>query len=177
MSAQALAALASANRIRLARAACKRELKALDRNEAMARVAAMLREPVDPPLAGMKLADLLGAIPRMGPHRIDTLLDRAGLQPARGQRPLNRLTTRELEAVACALETPRDRTPAVRARVCDLAAECLNGHWHSTRWFAEQIGYSVSGTGQALGVLEREGRAERLIDGKSYWRAAKERTP
>ena len=177
MSAQSLAALASANRIRLARAACKREIRELDRTEAFARVAAILREPPEDEIAGMKLAELLRAIPRMGPHRIDTLLDRAGLQPARGQRPLNRLTTRELEAVACALETPRDRTPAVRARVCDLAAECLNGHWHSTRWFAEQIGYSVSGTGQALGVLEREGRAERLIDGKSYWRAAKERTP
>lgn len=78
MSAQALAALSRANEIRMARAELKRTIAAgkLSRGE----VAEILRDP-PPEIRGMRVAELMKALPGFGRTKCETVMKRAGAKP------------------------------------------------------------------------------------------------
>jgi len=78
MSAQALAALTRANEIRITRAALKRRVAA--REVSREGVGQIL---LDPPseIRGMKVGELIMALPGFGPTKRQALLRRAGIKP------------------------------------------------------------------------------------------------
>ena len=96
---QPMRALQRANRVRMARCAQKRRLRALDVPEARERAASLL---LDPPaeLLGMTIGDFLDAVPRLGPSQIAPALARRRISES---RTLESLTFRQQLELAGAL--------------------------------------------------------------------------
>lgn len=95
---QHLEALARANKIRLARAGIKRQLKADPQL-----IFDLLDDP-DPCLSTAPVEEILRCLPRFGPHRIGKITGPAGVNP---YREIGMLTVRQREALACQLRQSR----------------------------------------------------------------------
>lgn len=170
MSAQSMRALALANEIRFAQAAVMREIRKAKSAESKQLAADALRDPTET-VGGVRLNRLLRSVNRYGERRVRLLMGRAGIPVARLSRRVRELSDRERNALADALLAPPASRPTLNEPSA-LAYNQLNGHWRTARSIADEIGYSPSGTGQALAALHRRGKAERLRDGDiSWWRA------
>lgn len=94
-NAQRMDALAKANRIREGRALAKRSLAQLSPSEARARADTLLTCP-HPDLEGMRVSELLKAIPNIGESRLRWLLLSAGVSPS---KTLGGLSDRQRQAL------------------------------------------------------------------------------
>ena len=107
-------ALAKANRVRLAGAALRRELKALSYGESRARVASLLESP-PPAVLSLRLGHLLRACPRLGPVGASRIARSAGVRPGAETMAVRRLIGRERMRLAAALRHQARRYEASRA--------------------------------------------------------------
>lgn len=96
---QHLTALEFANRVRIANAKTRAQIKRAGVVGGMYEAAAVLTEP-DEIAERMRLGYLLASIERLGPKRAGKLLHRAGIQQARQRRRLCELSERERMAIA-----------------------------------------------------------------------------
>jgi hypothetical protein len=111
---QPLLALAKANRVRLAGAALRRELKRLSYGESRARVASLLESPPAPVLS-LRLGHLLRACPGLGPVGASRIARRAGVRPGAETMAVRRLVGRERMRLAAALRHQAKRYEAAGA--------------------------------------------------------------
>ena len=157
VSAQSLAALAEANRIRFAHAAVIRSIAS------PADAADVLRTP--PADTGrLRLARVLKAVPRYGPVRATRLLNRAAIPQARLQRGLGELTERERNRIADELvrgQAPPPTTVLQRQILAHLNGSALS-HQTLTAW----TNAHPSGTTSALRGLAERGLVVR--DGEGW---------
>lgn len=98
---QYMTALETANRIRLARADMKRDIRSMDSEAGARRVSDLLMGPVLPACDNWQVIDLLIQIPYVGRRRATRMLLAAGV---RDSRPIGRLTPRQLQALALELQ-------------------------------------------------------------------------
>lgn len=160
MTTQALRALERANRTRLASAALRRELHALDRPEAIAVVAHHLADP-DEIVGSIPVGRLLRFVPRIGSERAGRILSRVGINGVRSSRRVRDLTERERRDLASVLrEYGHSRLSTTQCQVLDG----INGSPRTAAEIADLTGYCSS---QTLDSLERRGLIERTSRG---WR-------
>ena len=156
VSAQSLAALANANRIRLRHAAVIRSIAS------PADAADVLRTP--PADTGrLRLARVLKAVPRYGPVRTTRLLNRAAIPQARLQRGLGELTERERNRIAD--ELVRGQAPPTTVLQRQILAH-LKGSALSHQTLMAWTNAHPSGTISALRGLAERGLVVR--DGEGW---------
>lgn len=120
---QHMSALDRANEVRLARAAVKNELRAVDRIDARIRAAELIADP-PPELAAMRVADLLSVIRRTGRATVLGLLRHAEIPELTkiGQRDVpdyGSLTERQRVLLCGSLLTCCHHRPIRECRSCD----------------------------------------------------------
>lgn len=156
VSAQSLAALAEANRIRLRHAAVIRSIAS------PADAADVLRTP-PADTDRLRLARVLKAVPRYGPVRTTRLLNRAAIPQARLQRGLGELTERERNRIAD--ELVRGQAPPTTVLQRQILAH-LNGSALSHQTLTAWTNAHPSGTASALRGLAERGLVVR--DGEGW---------
>jgi len=97
---QRLDALREGNRIRVARADLKREVREMSSTRAEALVRRLIEDPPDD-LLTMRVEELMRAVPKLGEGKVAKLLRRVGVSPS---KTLGGLTERQREALRVELE-------------------------------------------------------------------------
>jgi hypothetical protein len=99
-------ALRKGNRVRLAQAGFRRDLRELDYSEGCAQAAEVLeRKRVPRYIAAMKVDYLLGSVNRMGPANLDATYRRSSLYRRSPNLRIEQLTEGERTRLACALRS------------------------------------------------------------------------
>lgn len=153
---QRMTALQNANSIRLKRAQLKRDVKAGTISAALV--------VMEPPVwsEGMRVIDLLSAIPKWGAHKVDKALYRTQVGQA---KRLGGLTERQRRALADAIDPPPvvKLAPQWPSPVQDRALAMLRrvGGEGTAATLAQRCGLEAAQVWQALRRLERRGLVER----------------
>ncbi len=114
---QRMAALATANRVRIAKSRLRAELKAKPCDVAFSEATTILAAPTPPP--ALRVEELLRALPAIGPEKARKLCVAAGVQPT---RRLTELSARQRAVISRLLAERKPRTRAAWATDRDRAA-------------------------------------------------------